>query len=47
MNDLLQQANVESYSTLGITNYSAGTNDTTDLLATANDDSDLDDFSLF
>lgn len=44
VNGLIQEANS---STLGMSNYDTGFSDDTDLLAKANDDSDLDDFSLF
>ena len=47
MNDLLQQVDIPVHNSLGTDNYNAGITDATDLLATANDDSDLDDFSLF
>ena len=44
VNGLIQEANS---STLGMSNYDTGFSADSDLLAKANDDSDLDDFSLF
>ena len=47
VNGLIQDANSITHNTLDISNYGTGFSDDSDLLAKANDDSDLDDFSLF